>query len=403
MNTLNNSVTNFIKELETRINMLTSVEVKANLDTKSFEEITSIIKKYTERAPQELEITDLISFKISDIDEMLHIIGVSPTEINRVLINFNRLTKEYKENETIESKEFFEELNKTIVEYISSYLDNDKAQNNMQSAKVKEYNEYIELLKKDSLTEPFENMEGLTKLMTSLAMSDDDQWNILLRIAELNLTVAGEKVEEYNYASLIDSLQNLYIEENPELVTIVENYLTSLKGEVDVEEIPVFAEEIAKQTGKNKMLVQNIIVTIIANNLYANYQNNLDSNPEESENLKELLNIALAHQVNKSHITIETSKEFVKRNINHFENVDEEMLTEDDVDVEKIGLEGDKYEQSRTLRTLKIIKTMSDTLDTIETLDESDELYKECVSLLEELNDAYIDNTVEEAKELIYK
>ena len=119
MNTLNNSVTNFIKELETRINMLTSVEVKANLDTKSFEEITSIIKKYTERAPQELEITDLISFKISDIDEMLHIIGVSPTEINRVLINFNRLTKEYKENETIESKEFFEELNKTIVEYIS--------------------------------------------------------------------------------------------------------------------------------------------------------------------------------------------------------------------------------------------------------------------------------------------
>ena len=33
----------------------------------------------------------------------------------------------------------------------------------------------------------------------------------------------------------------------------------------------------------------------------------------------------------------------------------------------------------------------------------SDELYKECVSLLEELNDAYIDNTVEEAKELIYK
>ena len=200
MNTLNNSVTNFIKELETRINMLTSVEVKANLDTKSFEEITSIIKKYTERAPQELEITDLISFKISDIDEMLHIIGVSPTEINRVLINFNRLTKEYKENETIESKEFFEELNKTIVEYISSFLDIDKAQNNMQSAKVKEYNEYV--IELDALEESIDADEA------ELIRLENARKNIVLNYSKVLLQRYIGDIED-DSKDLLENLEGL--------------------------------------------------------------------------------------------------------------------------------------------------------------------------------------------------
>ena len=85
MSTTNVSVSNLIRELETRIDMLSGVEVKANLDKTSFERLTTIINKYTKRAPKELTDNDISEFKKSDIEEILNIMEIKESEINKII------------------------------------------------------------------------------------------------------------------------------------------------------------------------------------------------------------------------------------------------------------------------------------------------------------------------------
>lgn len=394
MKTLNNSVSNFIKELETRINMLNSIEVKANLDTKSFDEITSIVKKYTERHPKDLIITDVMNFKISDIDEILHIMGVSPTEINRVLINFNRNNKLMIEGSK-EAEDFFNEVKDMIVNYVSSFIDIDKAQNDIQSTKVAEYTSYIELLKSDSVTEPFDNFDGLIKLMTSLAIDNEDKWNVLAYIAKLNLTIAKDKTLEFNYAALIDSLRELYVEENSELVELIEKEVFT--KDVDIELIPTTSKTLADKTNNNSMLIQNIIVTLLAHNIYSRYMETND------ESLIELLESVLNQQVNEADFVIETSKEVLSRSQKLYENRNEDVMRYIDMTIADIELEGYTHDEAVEYKSLPVLKTMAETIDKIETLEPTNPDYELCVGILSELNDAYFNIIEKQEKELKYK
>lgn len=385
MSTINTSVTNLIKELETRIEMFSSIEVKGNLDTKSFNEITSIIAKYTDVAPQDIKKEDIIDFKISDIDELLHVMDITPTEINRVLVNFKRHAASMHGEKTKEAEDFFEDLKNKIVDYISNFISIDNAQNTFQNTKVQEYKRYIELFKSETIEEPFEDFEGLTKLMTSLALSNEDKWTILAYIANLNLSVAKGMTEEFNYASLIENMKESYYEENEELVKIIENKLS--KETIDIELLPTYAQTIANETESNRMLVQNIIVAILASDIYSRYQTSTDE--EEKSSLKELLDNTLNQQVNESCFVIETTKEILSKNKSLYENMHGDVMIYVDMTISEIVEEGYTREAAIDLKSLPILKTMTETIDKIETLETSDPDYQVCVGILQELNEAY--------------
>lgn len=397
MGNINNSVNNLISELETRINMLSSVEVKANLDTKSFDEITNIVKKYTERAPQDIEELDLIQFRISDIDELLHIMGVSPTEINRILVSFNKNVKLYQDEDSVEAFNFFTSIKNMISSYISSFINIDKAQNDIQNEKVTEYQRIIDILKSEKLEVPFEDMEMLMKLMTSLAMSNEDKWNILAHIANLNLSIAENKTEEYNYGSLIDSIYEEYVSDNSELVELIEKEV--LSQDVDVELIPTYAAKLADESGHSTMLIQNIIVALIAHNIYSRYQNS----EENREELESILKLTLEQQVSTSSFIIETTKEILSRNKTLYENINEDVMRYLDMTIASIEEEGYSKEEAIELKTLPILKTMAEVIDKASSLDESSKDYATCIEILTGFIESYANVISKTGKELIYK
>lgn len=397
MGKINNSVTNLTNELETRINMLSSVEVKANLDTKSFDEITNIVKKYTERAPQDIEELDLIKFRISDIDELLHIMGVSPTEINRILVSFNKNVKLYQDETSLEALSFFTSIKNMISSYISSFINIDKAQNDIQNEKVAEYQRMIDVLKSDKLETPFEDMETLMKLMTSLAISNEDKWNILTHIANLNLSIAKNKTEEYNYGSLIDSIYEEYVSDNTELVELIEKEI--LSQDIDVELIPTYAATLADESGHSTMLIQNIIVALIAHNVYSRYQ----ESEENREELESILKLTLEQQVSTSSFIIETTKEILSRNKTLYENLNEDVMRYLDMTIASIEEEGYSREEAVELKTLPILKTIAEVIDKVETLDESSKDYATCIEILTGLIESYANVISKTGKELIYK
>ena len=132
MSTTNVSVSNLIRELETRIDMLSGVEVKANLDKTSFERLTTIINKYTKRAPKELTDNDISEFKKSDIEEILNIMEIKESEINKIIEDFKSLKKKDRKERT----KILSNIRKKIVEYVSNFIDIDKAQNMIQNTNI---------------------------------------------------------------------------------------------------------------------------------------------------------------------------------------------------------------------------------------------------------------------------
>ena len=395
MSTTNVSVSNLIRELETRIDMLSGVEVKANLDKTSFERLTTIINKYTKRAPKELTDNDISEFKKSDIEEILNIMEIKESEINKIIEDFKALKKK----DSKERTKILSNIRKKIVEYISNFIDIDKAQNMIQNTKISEYQMYIDILRSESLETPFEDLEGLQKLMTSFAMSNEDKWNVLTFIAALNLSVVRDKTEEYNYASLIENMHQAYAIENEELVELIEKKLS--KQEIDVELIPTYALEIAHETGYNTMLIQNIIVTIIAHNIYGNYQQ--DISEEEKERLKEILELTLNQQVSNDCFVIETTKEILSKNKSLYENIHIDVMIYIDLTISEIVEEGYTREAAIDLKTLPILKTMAETIDKLETLTAKDPNYAQCIKNLSDLNEAYESITSKLNRELTRK
>ena len=183
----NDAVKSLIHELEEKIKILTSTSIKANLDTSTYNDITAIISKYTKRAPKDITIEELVDLKISDLSELLQLMGVQQGEINQIITNFSPNVYLYRSN-NMESQAYFNKIRTMIVSYITDYIDYSNNQNDIQNSKVAEYQRYIEILKSESLEDPTEEIENITKLMETMAFPQEDCWKVQMHLAKLNLT-----------------------------------------------------------------------------------------------------------------------------------------------------------------------------------------------------------------------
>ena len=107
----NDSVNSLIHELEEKIKILQSPSLKSNLDITTYENVTSIISKYTKRSPKDITIENIVDFKISELSELLQLIGVQPSQIDYLINNFNSNVYLYRSNNP-KSHEYFNKIRK---------------------------------------------------------------------------------------------------------------------------------------------------------------------------------------------------------------------------------------------------------------------------------------------------
>lgn len=392
----NDAVKSLIHELEAKIEILTSTSVKANLDPNIYESITSIIKKYTNRAPKDISIDEIVDFKISDLNELLQLMGVQPGQINYYMTNFSPNVYLYRSNNT-KSHEYFNQIKTMIVSYITDFIDFSNNQNDSQNSKVEEYRRYIEILKSEKLEDPTEEIKNISKLMESIAFPQDEYGKVLIHLAKLNLTTMEDKTLT-DMRNKVEILKNEYLDKNEEISKVVLE--TIKKKDIDVDLIPFYAEEIAKELNVSKVLIQNIIIAIIANNILYTYIKT-ENNPET---LDTLFKSVIDKIITPKEIAIETTEEILSQNQGLIASAnaltDEEIKRYIDLTIDELVNEGASLEEAIDYKMLPILKAMAESVDKLKTLNETDETYEECLGTLEDLIKMYLDKVEKNQIEL---
>lgn len=392
----NDAVKSLIHELEEKIKILTSTSIKANLDTSTYNDITAIISKYTKRAPKDITIEELVDLKISDLSELLQLMGVQQGEINQIITNFSPSVYLYRSN-NMESQAYFNKIRTMIVSYITDYIDYSNNQNDIQNSKVAEYQRYIDILKSESLEDPTEEIENITKLMETMAFPQEDCWKVQMHLAKLNLTTIEDK-QLTDMKNKVEMIRNEYLDKNFDLAQTI---LNEIKGkDLDVDLIPTYALELSEKLNANRILVQNIIVAIMANNILYTYITT-DTN---SETLDSIFQTVVEKLVSPLDAAIETTEEILSDNkaliASAIELSDEEIKRFIDLTIDELTSEGATLEEAIDYKMLPILKAMAESVDKLKTLSDTDEDYSECLATLEDLIKMYQEKVEKNEKEL---
>lgn len=392
----NDAVKSLIHELEEKIKILTSTSIKANLDTSTYNDITAIISKYTKRAPKDITIEELVDLKISDLSELLQLMGVQQGEINQIITNFSPNVYLYRSN-NMESQAYFNKIRTMIVSYITDYIDYSNNQNDIQNSKVAEYQRYIEILKSESLEDPTEEIENITKLMETIAFPQEDCWKVQMHLAKLNLTTIEDK-QLTDMKNKVEMIRNEYLDKNFDLAQIILNEIKS--KDLDVDLIPTYALELSEKLNANRILIQNIIVAIMANNILYTYITT-DTN---SETLDSIFQTVVEKLVSPLDAAIETTEEILSDNkaliASAIELSDEEIKRFIDLTIDELTSEGATLEEAIDYKMLPILKAMAESVDKLKTLSDTDEDYSECLATLEDLIKMYQEKVEKNEKEL---
>lgn len=392
----NDAVKSLIHELEEKIKILTSTSIKANLDTSTYNDITAIISKYTKRAPKDITIEELVDLKISDLSELLQLMGVQQGEINQIITNFSPNVYLYRSN-NMESQAYFNKIRTMIVSYITDYIDYSNNQNDIQNSKVAEYQKYIEILKSESLEDPTEEIENITKLMETIAFPQEDCWKVQMHLAKLNLTTIEDK-QLTDMKNKVEMIRNEYLDKNFDLAQIILNEIKS--KDLDVDLIPTYALELSEKLNANRILIQNIIVAIMANNILYTYITT-DTN---SETLDSIFQTVVEKLVSSLDAAIETTEEILSDNkaliASAIELSDEEIKRFIDLTIDELTSEGATLEEAIDYKMLPILKAMAESVDKLKTLSDTDEDYSECLATLEDLIKMYQEKVEKNEKEL---
>lgn len=392
----NDAVKSLIHELEEKIKILTSTSVKANLDISTYNDITTIISKYTKRAPKDITIEEIVDFKISDLSELLQLMCVQLSEINSMITNFSPNVYLYRSNNE-SSLAYFNKIRTMIVSYITDYIDYSNNQNDSQNSKVAEYQKYIDILKSEKLENPTEEIENITRLMETIAFPQEDCWKVQMHLAKLNLTtIEDKKLTDMKYE--VEILRGEYLDKNQELSQIVLNEIKN--KDLDIDLIPTYAIELANKLNIDRVLVQNIIVAIMANNILYTYITT-DNNPDT---LDATFKTVIEKIIYPLEAALLTAEEILDQNnaliASAIELSDEEIKRYIDLTIEDLTSEGATLEEAIDYKMLPILKAIAESVDKLNILVYTNEDYNECLETLEELIKMYQEKTVKNELEL---
>ncbi|MDE6292839.1 MAG: hypothetical protein K2L98_04075, partial [Bacilli bacterium] len=223
--------------------------------------------------------------------------------------------------------QYFENIIKMILEYVTNYEEIHNNQEELQSTKVTEYKQLIELLTAENFSRLFEeeDQDKLLKLMATFAIPVGDRFRILQYIALQNIKVPIQDNdlfdEEYvNLLHHVTSVVGKHLIANSEEKDIIKKELEDMK--IDIDLIPTIAENIAALHGLKFNKTQNIITAIILNSLFNSYTHAIES--KESEEtiaaLKEKIDDVLAIDLIEDNRIIEEARAILAEKQDFYKN-----------------------------------------------------------------------------------
>ena len=372
----NMSIVSFLKELKTRIELLSSNKITENINNSNIDKINDILSHYNISPNKEISFYEISLISEEDIVSLLSLVGQTANSIKYIL---NELD------------EYYERIAAIINKYIRDFISIGATQTQMLNDKITLYKKYIDLFEQDNFKEPFSDINEISRVMSDVGLPDEDKWKILAYVAcANNQTVADTDI---NLGVLIDQ-ESQHIESylnDSKISEIIKNRLE--KEVVDIDTIPTLAEELALDTNLEKDVLINIISVIVASNLFIRFENS--GNKEDKEELKELIKLILENIVPLKNPAIYEA-EIIKRQkiefyFNSLENgVNEaDLKTYVDLSISEIEEKTLSREYAIDLKELAVLKTIFETLNTLETIEYNSPEYQKAINILKKLNEQY--------------
>lgn len=372
----NMSIVSFLKELKTRIELLSSNKITENINNSNIDKINDILSHYNISPNKEISFYEISLISEEDIVSLLSLVGQTANSIKYIL---NELD------------EYYERIAAIINKYIMDFISIGATQTQMLNDKITLYKKYIDLFEQDNFKEPFSDINEISRVMSEVGLPDEDKWKILAYVAcANNQTVADTDI---NLGVLIDQ-ESQHIESYLNDSKISETIKKRLEKEVvDIDTIPTLAEELALDTNLEKDVLINIISVIVASNLFIRFENS--GNKEDKEELKELIKLILENIVPLKNPAIYEA-EIIKRQkiefyFNSLENgVNEaDLKTYVDLSISEIEEKTLSREYAIDLKELAVLKPIFETLNTLETIEYNSPEYQKAINILKKLNEQY--------------
>lgn len=372
----NMSIVSFLKELKTRIELLSSNKITENINNSNIDKINDILSHYNISPNKEISFYEISLISEDDIVSLLSLVGQTANSIKYIL---NELD------------EYYERIAAIINKYIRDFISIGATQTQMLNDKITLYKKYIDLFEQDNFKEPFSDINEISRVMSEVGLPDEDKWKILAYVAcANNQTVADTDI---NLGVLIDQ-ESQRIESYLNDSKISETIKKRLEKEVvDIDTIPTLASELSLDTNLEKDVLINIISVIVASNLFIRFENS--GNKEDKEELKELIKLILENIVPLKNPAIYEA-EIIKRQkiefyFNSLENgVNEaDLKTYVDLSISEIEEKTLSREYAIDLKELAVLKPIFETLNTLESLEYNSPEYQKAINILKKLNEQY--------------
>ena len=350
-------IENIIKELNARIDLLSSTDEKLELSKVS--SVLSITNKYGK--------IDSTLFSDEDLNKLYELLNI---EENSSLRTDKELLNDY--------------LNK----YIN---DNKELKGNLddiRSNEIELYKKYINILTSSKFDELFNDFDELDELFNDLGIQPADKWQILKHIDYANFNTKEYGLFAININSKLIQFNNIYLTNKP-LVEEIDNKLTNMN--IDLGMIPNLVKRFSKNGNDEE--VHNIIVTLILNELYKRLIDYI--NKEEMDKVHEVeltIKEALKYANNFEESIVSPTEEIV---LSYDKLLSEELNKGNDIksymsiSIEDLEKTYESHDKAVNLKLLPIVNSMKETLSSMKETDETSEEYTDYLKLLMNLNEAY--------------
>lgn len=380
------SINTFIEELQTRINILFSSKVTANIDNSNYKELEQVSNKYLSMSPGEITVEELMGLDKTVIKKML------------VLCDEKKDSVEYLTSRLDDHPEFYDSILSIILTYAREYRMIDDNQTDIIRNKISLYQKYID---KFSLVNPSELFEDLDEIeaILSTGFDDEDKMNIELFIAESNIKLVNEIELLFSNAvyDANEKINDFVLDDS--VYKKLESKLKEM--EIDVELIPTIAEDLSVELGINADVLNNIICVSVANNLYLTYS---DIPEEEHDSRVELRGIVLdVLDLMKpvKEVVYYKALDIIHSRTDALELAsgltEEEVYKYIDTPLTTIEEEVGSRDEAINLKELAVLKPMIATVESLDTKDRDSKDYGKYINLLTKLLDQYY--TLENKKE----
>lgn len=373
---VSSSIKSFLEELKKRIELLSSSKVTENIDNSNYNELMKELSRYGIASENEINEENLKNINVKELEKIL------------TLADTNQETIEYLIHKAGDSLSKVVEI---LKKYINDFNRIDSNQTEMINEKISLYQKYITLFETENLSQPFEELNEIAKIMSEVGLPDQDKWRILEYIAIVNTQTIDEvdinlsiRIER-EYEKIKD-----YLEDENIKSLLARKFANE---EIDIDTIPTIASDLANSLEIDPDIVNNIVVVSLASNMLDKL-NKVDKEEYQSEYIAIINDILEFIVVLHKPCVYEARK--IKANTQEFyynsiENgIDEEMINSYlETPISLIETDNISHEHAIELKELSVLKPLYETLITVESLDKSSPEYDKATSILSKLVEQY--------------